>query len=432
MLFKRLLNAAFLIAIVCMISFAQTPREPNQQKLLNGLKVLTWTDPGASKVQLKIRIHSGSAFDPKDKMGVMALLADILFPSEQSREFFRDDLEGNLEILSTYDYIQINASGKSEEFLTIVETIANAVSNPSITQENFLAVRNQRAKLLTELNSNAAYVADRMVAQRLLGDFPYGRAQEGTPESLKRIDRTDLITARDRFLTADNATIAITGNVKPDAAYRAVRRLFGGWKRSDKLSPSTFRLPDSPNPDSLTIEMENVDTAQIRVAIRGFARNEKDFAASQLLARILEEKYFPMLSPEFRTDAKISNDVHFLPGVFRLSLSTKSGDISHCSDEVHKISKVRGMITSADLESARRKLMTEMSVALGDLNSVSEFWLDVDTFKLAPIKDQLKSLNSVTLSDILRIHDRVMNMDAPRAFVLVVPKHDAASSTVNQ
>src|SRR4051794_6990253 len=40
-------------------------RDPKQEKLLNGLKVLMWSDPSADKVAVKIRVHSGSAFDPQ-------------------------------------------------------------------------------------------------------------------------------------------------------------------------------------------------------------------------------------------------------------------------------------------------------------------------------------------------------------------------------
>ena len=54
---------------------------PKQEKLLNGLKVLMWNDPAADKVSVKIRIHSGSAFDPQGKEGVMSCLAENIFPT---------------------------------------------------------------------------------------------------------------------------------------------------------------------------------------------------------------------------------------------------------------------------------------------------------------------------------------------------------------
>src|SRR3954469_3951060 len=109
--------------------FGQTPR---QEELLNGLKVLLWPDQKADKVTVRLRIHAGSAFDPQGKEGTMQMLADDLFPSEATREFFSEDLGGSLDIVTTYDYIQINASSKPDSFITMLETLSSAVANPAI------------------------------------------------------------------------------------------------------------------------------------------------------------------------------------------------------------------------------------------------------------------------------------------------------------
>src|SRR5687768_14080948 len=102
---------------------------PREEKLLNGLKLLVWNEPKSDKVAVKLRIHNGAAFDPKDKMGVMALLADILFPNEQAKAYFAEELEGSLDVASNYDYIQISATGKADEIQAILETLATAVTN---------------------------------------------------------------------------------------------------------------------------------------------------------------------------------------------------------------------------------------------------------------------------------------------------------------
>jgi hypothetical protein len=53
-----------------------------------------------NKVTLKVRIHSGSSFDPQGREGVMKILAENIFPTPESRDFFKDDLGGSLEIVS--------------------------------------------------------------------------------------------------------------------------------------------------------------------------------------------------------------------------------------------------------------------------------------------------------------------------------------------
>jgi len=219
---------------------------PRESKLLNGMRLLVWNDKNTDKVTVKIRVHSGSAFDPLGKEGVMQMLSDILFPADSTREFFTDDLNGSFEIVTNYDYIQITTSGDADKFLTILETLAPGVTNPQINKETTENVRAALAARVRELEKNPTYIADRAVAKRLLGNFPYGRPQLGSSESLAKIDFADLLTAKDRFFTADNATVTVSGNVNPDLALRAAKRLFGGWLKSDRKVPSTFAQPEAP------------------------------------------------------------------------------------------------------------------------------------------------------------------------------------------
>ena len=95
MKFPRLFTKSGLVlcfGILALSAVAQRPGSstPRQEKLLNGLKVLMWSDPAATEVCVSIRVHSGSAFDPQGKEGVMQLLSDNIFPTADSRSFFSD------------------------------------------------------------------------------------------------------------------------------------------------------------------------------------------------------------------------------------------------------------------------------------------------------------------------------------------------------
>lgn len=394
-----------------------------QEKLLNGLKVLIWNEPKAEKVSLRLRIHSGSAFDPKDKMGVMALLTDILFPTEQTKNFFEEDLEGSLEITSNYDYIQINATAKADEFLTILETIATVVANPPITQENFVKVRDARLKSVEEMQKNPAYAADLAIAKRLLGDFPYGRPEKGTPESIKLIDRVDLLTAKDKFFTADNATLVITGNVKPDFAYMAARRLFGAWRKADKLVPATFRQPDAPPAGLPVLDAPIQKTSEFRLALRGVARNDKDFYASQVLRKILQNR----LQLREGKNAFVRQDIHLLPGLFvfgvsewNLGLIKKNGSmITLPNTDGYQNYFLKDAVKAEEFEKAKSEFLAEFGKT-----SPTDFWLDADTFKLSAPKTELQNAQNISIADAQKVLERLQK--EPIAMILLFS--DDASS----
>lgn len=383
-------------------SQATNPTEPRQEKLLNGLKLLLWSDPTADKVTIKVRIHSGSAFDPKDKMGVMTLLSEILFPTAQSKEFFTEELGGSLDITNNYDYIQITATGKSDETLTMVETLSNAIANPQITQENFVRVRDERLKKVQELEKNPGYQADRAVAKRLFGDFPYGRSVEGTSASLAKIDRADLLFARERFLTSDNATVAVIGNFKQDFVYRAVRRLFGAWTKSDKAVPPTFRIPDPPNTrDILSIPSENVKDSIYRIAMNGFARNDKNYFSSLILSKIWQYRLnkFP--------NSFVKNEAYMIRGIIISGFSPLGKDSKPTSNAEQ--------IKPEEFEKAKSEMTSEFYN-----NHISDLWLDVDTYKLASVKDEIQKIQGVSLEETQKLFDTLQKQ--PYVSVVVEKK----------
>jgi predicted Zn-dependent peptidase len=403
-------TALFIVAILLFVlpTFSQTG-EPRQESLLNGLKLLTWNDAKAEKTTVILRIHSGSSFDPKDKMGVMAMLSDILFPSEQTKEFFQEDLEGSLEVTSNYDYIQISATAKSDEFLTILETLATAVSNPQITVENFKKIREARLKLVQDLQKNPSYVADKLVAKRLLGDFPYGRASEGTPESLAKIDKADLIFARDKFLLADNATIAIIGNVRPDYVLRAVKRYFGGWKKSERIFPSTFALPEDANSQKLVVNSDLVDKNEVRYAFKNLGRTDKDYFALRFLSDILSSR-------EIGSNFSIKSQRNILPSLMIVSVKNISDEEISANDKAKTASELFGgklfaTISSAEFDKTRTKILAEI-----DKKPLVEKWLDTDSFHLGSVKEEIQKLNAVTLADVQRVADKL----GKQTFVTVV------------
>lgn len=416
--FTRFYNLAAFALVILTASpgvFAQSAaQQPRQERLLNGLKLLMWSDPSAPKVTVKIRIHAGSAFDPQGKEGVMRLLADNIFPTEAARDFFREDLEGSLEVTTNYDYIQIDATGKSDEFLNILSTLSAAVSNPVIDKPTTARLKEELLAKVKQMEGEPGYVADQAVAKRLFGTFPYGRPQNGTSESIGKIDFADLLDAKQRFLTADNATVAITGNYDKVLGYRAARRYFGPWLKSDRRIPSTFRQPDPPPTALLSVPSPKADVSEIRYAIRGTARSDKDFAASKVYAAIIESRLRSRV-PSVNSDKVFARMTeHILPGVLTIGLSAFRNDSANGKVEANDLvfKALNNPITDAEFTTARNAFTAEWTK-----RDVIGMWLDIDTFKTGEPAAEQKLADEVTIAAVRAFADRVKS--APAASVLV-------------
>src|SRR5258707_11615479 len=115
---------------------SQVPMEPERARLLNGLRVLIWSRPNDQDVLLKLRVHSGAAFDLAGKGGSMALLGDILFPDPTTREYFTEEMQGRLNVTTDYDSITITMQGRAREFERIVEILRTALVTTQLTPDN--------------------------------------------------------------------------------------------------------------------------------------------------------------------------------------------------------------------------------------------------------------------------------------------------------
>ena len=422
--FPSLIGAILLFSAVPAIFSQSAMPAPKQEKLLNGLKVLMWSDAKADKVTVKIRINSGSAFDRQGKEGVMQLLADNLFPNQASRDFFAEDLGGGLDIVTNYDYIQINASSKPEGFLSMLETLATAVSNTAIDKETTLKLRNALLAKLKIKESDPAYVADQAVAKRLLGTFPYGRPQMGSTASVQKIDFADLIDAKQRFLTADNAAIAISGNYDKALGFKAVRRYFGGWLKADKRVPPTFRQPDEPDSALLKVEFPNLEKTYSRSAMVAPSRSDKDYYAMQILTKIWKDK-FPYSDTEESECGKNSYQANLLRGIYQVRLVQNPGG-STFSRRICDLPSVGSYaypeFKPADFEKAAAKSISEFNDSLHTTAGLADLWLDVDTYKLTSVDGEIRKINGVTLADVVQLAEHMNKVRTVSVLVATTPK----------
>lgn len=397
---KKFTLAVLVMSVACVAVFPQSSTvAPKRETLLNGLKVLMWPNAAENRVTVKIRIHAGSAFDPQGKEGVMQLLADNIFPNETIREFFAQDLGGGLDVTTNYDYIQIDASSEPANVLSMLETLSTAISNTSIDKETTAKLKTALLARIKTLESDPAYVADQAVAKRLFGTFPYGRPQLGTEDSIKKIDFADLIDAKQRFLTADNATITVSGNFDRPLVFKAIRRYFGGWLKSDKRVPSTFRQPDEPPTGLLTVTSPNADVSAIRFVARGPSRSDKNLAAANIFAAIIEARLKSRVPSAFAEKVFVRNEAHVLPGSIVIGFSAGKNDIGSGNGKVEAndlfTKALADGISDAEYYQARTTISAEWAKRSTEL-----FWLDIDTYKTVSADADRKIYDNVTLADV--------------------------------
>jgi zinc protease len=409
-LFRRVLTISLLLGLLSAPAFPQAASEPEREQLLNGLRLMFWLKPNSPDVTLKLRINSGAAFDLAGKSGQMALLGDILFPDPATIDFFTDEMGGKLDVNVSYDSTTITMVGKAHEFEQIIEVLRNAILSTQLTPEVVTRMRDQRIKLLRDTSVAPGAVADRAVMARLFGDFPYGRPTAGSPEDVARIDRADLMQARDRFLNSNNATLAIIGGVTKPRAMRAVRQLLGPWRKSEQIVPTTFRQPAPADQRTLIVNVPG-PTVELRLAARGVARSDTDFAAATVLARVAQNRW-QAAAPELAKQPIFArHDAYVLPGAFVMGAAVNDMAVADSLAKARKTieSLMSTPPTTEELERAKTEVINELTPVLTRPEALADPWLDADTYRLSAPQDQIALVRAVTPPEVQRVANRLFN-----------------------
>lgn len=415
----RWIAASVVLLVVLQQAIAQPATIPESHELLNGLKILFWPKPGSPEVLVKLRIHSGSAFDLNGKAGEMALLGDILFPDPATIDYFTEQMSGKLDVTVNYDSITITMQGKADELDNIFEVLRNAILSTQLTPDVVNRVRDTRIKLVRETAISPSAVADRAIAVRLFGDFPYGRPAAGSAEDLARVDRADLMLARERFLNSNNATLAIVGGVTQTRTMRSLKQLFGSWRKSEQIIPYTFEAAEAPDSRTLVINTPSPST-EVRLAWRGISRSDKDYFATQVLAKLAQNRWLvsnPLLALK---PVSARSESYVLPGIFVMGTAVDHTAAAVTIASAKKViqSLITTPATATELEHAKRDVLSESSTHRTEEDSDPDTWLDVDTYKLTAVPNRAASIQLISAADLQRTANRIFK-DTPMASVLV-------------
>lgn len=411
---KAGLLASALLLNICLngiICFAQSAPEPRREQLLNGLNILLWERPGNPEVLLKLRIHSGAAFDLAGKAGTMAILGDALFADPTTREYITGELGGKIEVTTDYDAINVTLTARTQDYERLVELLRTAIINVSLTADRVKELRDSRIKMVRESSTNPTLIADRAISARLFGEYPYGRPHEGSYDTLSRIEGMDVQYARERFLNPNNSTLVIAGGVDRARAMRALRQLLGLWRKSEGIAPSTFKQPEAPDTRTLIVDLPGAESAEVRVAVRGLARSDRDYAAATVLALVARDRW-QTLMPELRQSAFfVRHEAHTLPGIFVMGASVRATDASRALQTAQKAIQdlMKTPPTVAELERARSEAVATFSRQMDKPETIAELWLDAETYKLPPIAARALALSNVTPADVQRVAGRLLS-----------------------
>ena len=259
------------------------PDDITRSPLAHGLILLSRANFNSPSVVISGYIQAGSLFDPDEKLGLAGFTASALMRGSAQRDLQQiyEPLESCGASLSFSAGVHTTGfSGRSltEDLPLLLNTLAEVIRQPTFPGEQ---VEKLRAQLLTGLAIRAQDTADMAALtfdQIVFANHPYGRPEDGYPETIQAIRGEDLADFHHRFYGPRGMVIAIVGAVEPQEAAEQVQRALGDWDNPQQ--PDAPPLPPlTPLQETVTrrVDIPGKFQSDLVIGVSGPARRDPEY-----------------------------------------------------------------------------------------------------------------------------------------------------------
>jgi zinc protease len=393
--------------------------------LANGLQVIAVSHHEQPAVSLRLIVRAGGANDPVEKSGVATLVAALLDQGTVSKSAEQiasaiDSIGGLMSTGAGSDLTYIQSVVMKDSFAVGLDMVSDVARNPKFANEE---LERQRQQILSGLKvgyEDPDYIAGMVFDRLVYGFHPYGKPDSGTPESIASITRDDLVAFHKSWFGANNAILAIVGDISHDEAFAGAERAFGQWSRTANAAAKPVD-PPAPTRRLVVIDRPGSVQTEIRVGNVALSRKNPDFLALDLAINVLGGEGGNRLHRVLRSDRGLtygaSADVNALKDTGNVVADTDTRSettgeaLRLIVDEFSRLQRAR--VREEELADAQAYLTgsfpltieTPSGIALQILNAVF-YGLDLND-----LQTYRERVNAISPDDIQRVARQYLHPD---------------------
>jgi zinc protease len=288
--------------------------KPVERTLRNGLRVIVIEHHETPLVVAQLMIKSGGEVDPPDLSGVADMTASLLTKGTKTRTATQiaeevELLGGQLNSGAGWDASRATVNVLASKTPQAMAILADVVRNPVFKEEEIERLRQQYQDSLSVGMNSPGQLASWVAARIVFGADVYGHPISGTPESLARIKRDDIVAIHDKYYRPDNAVLIIGGDIKAAEAFQIAERTFGDWAKPSAKPVIPWSHSDfgyaTKGQRVVVVDMPGAGQAAVLFARLGIARTDPEYYTG-LVANSVLTGYSGRLNEEIRIKRGLS------------------------------------------------------------------------------------------------------------------------------
>ena len=414
-------------------------------KLANGLQVLLYPDPSASRVTVNMTVLVGSRQEGYGETGMAHLLEHMLFKGTPKHpdvpKALRDhgaNFNGTTWVDRTNYFETMPATDRNLEFAIALE--ADRLVNSFVKREDLASEMSVvRSEFESGENDPIGILRQRMLAVAYEW-HNYGKSTIGNRSDIERVPIDYLQAFYRKYYRPDNAVLVVAGRFDVARAKDYIAKYCGVLKKGKIPLPKTY-TEEPPQDGERQVELRRVGKVGAVGAVYHIpAAAHPDFAACEVLANLLDYEpggylYKSLVLTKKATSVSSIAFAWHDPGVIEIVAQTDKSDekdIRALRDQL--VSEVEKLATAKfakeDVERVKRKLLKQRELLMTDPNRVGTTlseWVSKGDWRLFFLhRDRLEK---VTPEDVARVAGRYL-LRSNRTSGLFVPTQHPDRATV--
>ena len=278
--------------------------------LPNGLQVRTVEHPGIPLVTFVMQVEGGSGADAGGREGLAALAADMvdegtgaLSAIDVSDAMARIGAEYDVEVGPDATVFTLSTLSRFAERGASI--LADLLTRPSLREDDFARVRQQRLDRLRQLKDLAPAVAERAFLRQLYGEHPYGHLSIGNDAALRALTLADVAAFHDSGVRPSRAILVVAGAMSHGDLAKVAADAFGHWADSDaspRLARAADLEPAAASPRLVIVPREGAAQSELRLGHLSARRDTPDYAALLVMNAVLGGQFVSRINLKLREE----------------------------------------------------------------------------------------------------------------------------------
>jgi predicted Zn-dependent peptidase len=397
--------------------------------LPNGMKVYLMPQKEVPLLHVSVALQAGSAYDG-NQYGLASFTSEALKLGTKS--FTKDKLEELFDFHGAYfgagaeqDISLVMLSLAAKDADKLLPVLSEIVTSPIFPEKEVVKLRERTVSQLKKAKESPNQLADGFFNRLVFDKHPYGTPVSGTPNSIGKLNRTDLQKFHVSVYRPQNAAIAVVGDLDIPTMKKLVEKNFGSW--STGAVPAKSTLPGFDGKSSgrvLLVDKNDSHETTFRIGGVGVKRDSPDWIGLQVVNTILGGRFTSLLNEELRVKtgltygARSRFDGMKNAGVFSISSFTATDNTEKALDLALKTYTgfVKSGVDAATLESAKAYVKGQFPPRYETTDALSGLLIEIWAYNLsdAIINNFETEVNNLTVeraNDLIKKYFPVENPD---------------------